>query len=102
MISWPDQCLETASAALSGPQGASAGPASHQNSITDGGQNRLRGNGIEGKAGAVPHGSRSPQTAPWGPPAGRAGANQGLKSVPSLRSDAAQSIWSKSSDEHLD
>ena len=101
MISWPDQCLESASEALSGPQGASAGPASHQNSIPDGGQNPLHGNGVGGRAGAVPHGPGSPQKAPWGPPAGRAGANQGLKSVPSLRSDAAQSIWSKSSDEPL-
>ena len=101
MISRPDQCLETASAALSGPQVASAGPASHQNFISDGGQNPLRGNGIGGRAGAVPHGSRSPKKAPWGPPAGLPGANQGLKSVPSLRSDAAQSIWSRTSDEPL-
>ena len=101
MISRPDQCLESASAALSGPQGASAGPASHQNSIHDGGQNPWRGNGVGGRAGTVPYGPGSPQSAPWGPPAGRIGANQGLKSVPSLRSDAAQSIWSKFSDEPL-
>ena len=101
MISRPDQCLETASAALSGPQGASAGPASHQNSIPDGGQNRLRGNGIGGRGGVVAHGPGSPEKALYGPLARLPGANQGLKSVASLRSDAAQSIWSKSSDEPL-
>ena len=101
MISRPDQCLETASAALSGLQGACAGPASHQNSISDGGQNPLRENGVGGKPGTIPHGSRSPQKASWGPPARRLGANQGLKSVPSLRSDAAQSIWGRTSDAPL-
>ena len=65
MISWPDQCLETASAALSGPQGASAGPASHHASIPAEGQNPLHGNGVGGKPGTVPHGPGSPQTAPW-------------------------------------
>ena len=92
MISRPDQCLETASAALSGPQGASAGPDSHQDSIPDGGQNPLRRNGVGGKPGTVPHGSRSPQKASWGPPARRLGANQALKSVSSLSHPAAQWI----------
>ena len=101
MISRPDQCLETASAALSGPQGASAGPASHQSSIPDGGQNRLRGNGVERRAGVVPHGPGSPQKALFGPRARLPGANQGLKSVPSLRSDAEQSIWGRTSDAPL-
>lgn len=101
MISWPDQCLETASEAVSRPQGASAGPASHQNSIHDGGQNPLHGNGVERRAGAVLHGPGSLEKALFGPRARLPGANQGLKSVPSLRSDAAQSIWSKSSDEPL-
>ena len=98
MISWPDQCLETASEALSGPQGASAGPASHQSSIPDGGQNRLRRNGVEGRAGVVAHGPGSPQKALFGPRARLPGANQGLKSVASLRSDAAQSIWDRTRD----
>jgi hypothetical protein len=101
MISRPDQCLESASAALSGPQGASAGPASQQNSIPDGGQNPLRGKEVEGKRGTVAHGPGSLEKALFGARARLPGANQGLKSVPSLRSNAAQSIWSKSSDEPL-
>jgi len=101
MISRPDQCLESASAALSGPQGASAGPASQQNPIADGCQNRLRGNGVEGRAGAVQHGKGSPKNALFGPRARRLWPKQALKSVSSLRSDAAHSIWGKSSDEPL-
>jgi hypothetical protein len=92
MISRPDQCLETASAALSGPQGASAGPASHQSSIPDGGQNRLRGNGIKGKPGTVPHGPGSLEKALFGLRARLPGANQALKSVSSLSHPAAQWI----------
>ena len=84
MISWPDQCLETASAALLGPQGASAGPASHQNSMPDGGQNRLRGNGVGGRAGAVPHGPGCPQMAPWAPPTRAAWGESGAEIGPFL------------------
>jgi hypothetical protein len=102
MISRPDQCLETASAALSGPQVASAGPASQQNSTPDGGQNPLRGNGVGGRAGAVPLGPGSSQKALFSPLARRLWPKQALKSVPSLRSGAAQSIWGRTSDEPLE
>ena len=92
MISRPDQCLKTASAALSGPQGASAGPASHQSSIPDGGQNPLRGKEVEGKRGTVAHGPGSLEKALFGPRARLPGANQALKSVSSLSHPAAQWI----------